>query len=71
MERQADQLQRTGLSRIKYGGNNYYYICNLQNDMIGILDSAGTQVVNYVYDSWGKLASIWNSVKTRFSNRSF
>ena len=25
----------------KYGGNNYYYIRNLQNDMIGILDSAG------------------------------
>jgi len=53
----------------KYGGNNYYYIRNLQNDMIGILDSAGTQVVSYVYDSWGKLASIWNSAKTQFSNK--
>jgi RHS repeat-associated protein len=63
LERQADQLQRTGLSRIKYGGNNYYYICNLQNDIIGILDSAGTQVVSYVYDSWGKLISISGSAK--------
>ena len=47
----------------KYGGNNYYYIRNLQNDIIGILDSAGTQVVSYVYDSWGKLASISGSAK--------
>ena len=31
--------------------------------MIGILDSAGTQVVSYVYDSWGKLASISGSAK--------
>ena len=47
----------------KYGGNNYYYIRNLQNDIIGILDSAGTQVVSYVYDSWGKLTSISGSAK--------
>ena len=47
----------------KYGGNNYYYIRNLQNDIIGILDSAGTQVVSYVYDSWGKLASISGPAK--------
>ena len=47
----------------KYGGNNYYYIRNLQSDVIGILDSAGTQVVSYVYDSWGKLASISGSAK--------
>ena len=31
--------------------------------MIGILDSAGTQVVSYVYDSWGKLTSISGSAK--------
>ena len=31
--------------------------------MIGILDSAGTQVVSYVYDSWGKLISISGSAK--------
>ena len=53
----------SSLLGFKYGGNNYYYICNLQNDMIGILDSAGTQVVSYVYDSWGKLTSISGSAK--------
>ena len=35
----------------------------MQNDIIGILDSAGTQVVSYVYDSWGKLASISGPAK--------
>ena len=43
---------------IKNGTDKYYYIRNLQNDVAGILDSSGTQVVEYVYDTWGKLKSI-------------
>lgn len=39
-------------------GTNYYYVRNMQNDITGILDSAGVQVVSYVYDTWGKLISI-------------
>jgi RHS repeat-associated protein len=31
----------------------YYYLRNGQNDIIGILNSSGVQVVSYVYDSWG------------------
>jgi RHS repeat-associated protein len=46
-----------------YNGSDYYYIRNIQNDIIGIVDVAGTIVVNYLYDSWGKLISITGSLK--------
>ena len=46
-----------------YNGEKYYYIRNLQNDIIGILDNSGNQVVSYTYDSWGKLLSIEGSAK--------
>ena len=32
----------------------YYYLHNLQNDIVGLIDSDGTQVVSYQYDSWGR-----------------
>ncbi len=31
----------------------YYYIKNLQGDIIGILDRSGKVVVSYAYDAWG------------------
>ena len=46
-----------------YNGAKYYYIRNLQSDIIGILDNSGNQVVSYTYDSWGKLLSIDGSAK--------
>ena len=48
----------TGLIGLKYNDNTYYYIKNLQGDIIGILDSSYNQVVSYEYDSWGKVLSI-------------
>lgn len=48
----------TGLVGLKYQDNTYYYIKNLQGDIIGILDQDYHQVVTYEYDSWGKLLSI-------------
>ena len=42
----------------EYNGVEYYYVMNLQGDIIGILDSSGNLVVEYTYDSWGKLLSI-------------
>ena len=35
----------------------YYYIYNAQGDVIGILNSAGTQVVSYEYGAWGEILS--------------
>ena len=41
-----------------HNGAEYYYIKNIQGDFVGIMDAAGTQVVTYTYDSWGKLLSV-------------
>ncbi|ERK31240.1 DNRLRE domain-containing protein [Clostridium intestinale] len=41
----------------------YYYVRNLQGDIIGLIDNTGKQVVTYNYDSWGKLISIDGSLK--------
>lgn len=45
-----------------YNGTSYFYLLNLQGDIIGIYDSTGTVVVEYTYDSWGKLISITGSL---------
>lgn len=34
---------------------DYFYVYDLQGDVIAMVDSAGSIVVEYVYDSWGKL----------------
>ena len=41
----------------------YYYIRNLQGDIIGLIDKNGTEVVSYTYDTWGKLISIEGSLR--------
>ena len=41
----------------KKNGTIYYYILNLQGDVVGILDREGKQVAGYRYDPWGKLLS--------------
>ena len=39
---------------VVYNDIPYSYIKNLQGDIVAILDSTGTPVVNYVYDAWGR-----------------
>ena len=41
-----------------YNGTKYYYIFNVQSDVIGILNQAGQKIVSYTYDPWGRLLSI-------------
>ena len=36
----------------------YYYVKNLQGDIVRIVDSSGTVVVNYSYNVWGKSLSV-------------
>lgn len=53
----------------------YYYLYNVQGDVIGLLDSTESQVVSYRYNSWGKLlattdtttekAGTWNPFRYR------
>ena len=33
--------------------NTYYYLRNLQGDVIGIYNTSGAKVVGYTYDAWG------------------
>ena len=51
------------LISMNLNGAEYYYIRNGQNDIIGLFDGAGTQVVSYTYDAWGKLISTDGSLK--------
>ena len=39
---------------VNFNGTFYSYAHNLQGDIVGIVDSAGTLVVEYRYDAWGK-----------------
>ena len=39
----------------QYNNADYYYIKNVQGDIIGIIDANGNEVVSYEYDTWGKL----------------
>ena len=42
---------------LKKGEKEYYYLYNSQNDVIGLIDSDGKQVVNYSYDAGGELVN--------------
>ena len=39
---------------VEFNGALYSYVHNLQGDIVGILDNAGSLVVEYKYDAWGK-----------------
>lgn len=41
-----------------YNNIPYFYMKNLQGDIVGITDASGNIVAKYTYDSWGKLISI-------------
>ena len=38
---------------VNYNGTTYYYVTNIQGDITAILNSSGTEVVSYTYDTWG------------------
>ena len=42
-------------SIVRYNSENYYYLYNLQGDVIAIVDCNFYRVVSYRYDSWGKI----------------
>ena len=47
---------------VTLNGITYYYVKNLQGDIVAILNSSGTAVVQYTYDAWGKPLSITGSM---------
>ncbi len=45
-------------SEIDTTPRNYYYVLNLQGDVIRIVDYENVTVANYTYDAWGNILSI-------------
>ena len=61
-----DESSMVGFEYITADGNNiYYYLRNLQGDVIGIYDSFGTNVAEYNYDAWGNCTI--NSTTTNYT----
>ena len=54
----------------KYNNTIYYYIKNMQEDIIGITDSNHNLLCSYEYDSWGKLISIKDNNGSIITNTS-
>ena len=44
-----------------YNGTDYYYRKNLQGDIIAILNTSGTKVVEYTYNAWGEVLGVTGS----------
>ncbi|MBR6825953.1 MAG: RHS repeat protein, partial [Oscillospiraceae bacterium] len=38
---------------VDYNGTVYYFVTNIQGDVVAILNGEGTAVVHYTYDAWG------------------
>lgn len=49
---------------LDHNGTVYYYVTNIQGDVIGILDSSQIMVVQYHYDAWGNLRSTTGTKST-------
>lgn len=48
----------------RYKGSTYYYVKNLQGDVIAIITDEGFLAAEYTYDDWGKVLSVtgWQDV---------
>ena len=51
---------------VNYNGTYYYYLRNAQGDIVKLIDKTGTAVVEYTYDSWGKLLRTTGSLSEIF-----
>ena len=51
-----------------YSGDNYYYVKNIQNDILQIVNTNNVIVAKYTYDSWGNIISITDGNDNDVSN---
>jgi len=49
---------------VTYNDVDYFYVYNLQGDVVALIDANGTQVVEYVYNAWGNPISKTGSLAT-------
>jgi RHS repeat-associated protein len=43
---------------VTYDHTSYYYLLNLQGDVVGIMNMSGELMVGYTYDAWGNVLSV-------------
>ena len=53
-----------------YNGEKYYFIKNLQGDVIQLRNAQNSLVANYSYDPWGKVLSVTDSDGMEITNTS-
>ena len=56
-------------AKVKYNGEMYTYLHNLQGDIVGIVDGNGTLVVEYKYNAWGTILSKSGSMASTLGHR--
>ena len=47
---------------VNFNGTEYYYLRNAQGDIVKLIDSSGNTVVEYTYDSWGRIIATTGSL---------
>ena len=52
-----------GVAGFIYDGATYYYVRDVQKNVIAILDSSGTKVIEYSYDAWGNQQVSGSNIK--------
>lgn len=49
---------QANLISVTVKGIHYFYVRNVQGDIIALVDADGKEVVKYTYDSWGKVIAV-------------
>ena len=49
-----------GICGFRYGDVMYYYVKNMQGDIVAVYDGNGTKYGEYAYDVWGKCSVIYD-----------
>ncbi len=60
-----------GIVGFDYNSTRYYYVKNMEDDIIGIVDSNGNRLVSYIYDSWGNILSIKDNNNQEISQEDY
>ena len=56
---------------VTYNDVDYFYVYNLQGDVVALIDANGTQVVEYGYDAWGNPISKTGSLQRRLVRKTY
>ena len=49
---------------VNYNGTIYYYVTNIQSDVVAIVNASGVEQVRYTYGAWGQLLSTTGTLAT-------